>query len=201
MLLVIIAIQSLYQAKFVSMKKALIYKVYSFMKKILAVLPLSFVIASSAIADNFVGGSFGYISESHFHSADVGIKIGSYFNKNVRGYGSLNFNDYDGARKNVSLTGSLDYLFGSGAIKPFAGISLGTNWSQFDYGKKRSNFAPAYGGQAGVIAQAGSVDLELGYRYLVHDNSKKFTSETDGKEFKMESKNTNMFYVSASYRF
>ena len=135
---------------------------------------------------------------------DYGLRVGKYLNDNVRTYATITTGKDDGKAggskvelKSQSLLMSADYLFGDGNLKPFVGASVGANRTKGSIsgmGSKTEN-AFAYGAQAGVVYNLGSVDLEGGYRYMKHNTDFKL----DGG--KIKNKDTQKVYLSASYRF
>ena len=147
--------------------------------------------ATTAMADNglFIGGEIGKTqfkvedginsTSDKFKPTQYGIRVGSYIGNDLRVYANLNQgkkNENDVKLLNRQLTGSVDYLFNTGAVKPFVGATIGTNWSEFNPSghSKKSGYSFAYGAQAGILGQVGQFDLELGYRYLKHTNEKSY---------------------------
>ena len=147
------------------------------------------------------------LSDKKVKSKFYGVRVGKYIDDNVRIYGSISknkFNDSDVKEINQSGYGkvikdqkslmfSSDYVFmKDSSIRPFAGVSLGASRIGFA-GKNKTGLA--YGAQAGVMFQAGPVDMEIGAKYIGNNAKVKH----DGAEFKL--KNSRQAYLSASYRF
>ncbi len=199
------------------------------MKKLFAVAAMTIATTSvsSAMAsgDMFVGAEFGkakyeFGGEKQKES-QYGLRFGSYINDNVRVYANLNQGKGDatstegniksnGKFTSRQLTVSADYVFETGyPVKPFAGATLGTNWAEISgqskvgsttlIDDKKSNFALAYGAQVGVMGQFGQFDVELGYRYLKHNN--KMTFKQNGVEAETKLKDSKTPYLSVSYKF
>ncbi|WP_263081547.1 porin family protein [Endozoicomonas sp. Mp262] len=191
------------------------------MKKLLAVAAMTIAAtsASSVMADNgmFVGAEFGKakidgettltfgsqtkITSDYEKANQYGIRVGSYINDSIRIYGNLNQaqKDEDGGKLTTrQLTASADYVLDTGyPVKPFIGATLGANWAEIktDY-TSESNWALAYGAQAGVVGQFGQFDVELGYRYLKLDNKLDFSNISEVKV-----KDSKTPYLAVSYKF
>ena len=175
------------------------------------------VSAQTMAADWFVGGSIGYgfndiksTAGSNLKDPDSPIKYdlraGAYINDNARIYGSYSYGNDDASHNSVKneLTEqqfliSADYIFGSGAIKPFVGVSLGATNSEFEVsgsnGFKDDDTSFALGGQVGLLYKASSWDFELGYRHIWHDN------EIRQNNIKLENTNSGVIYGAVNYRF
>ena len=136
-----------------------------------------------------------------------GIRVGKYLSDDVRVYANLNEGRWkDNGDKHTSrqLTASADYILNVGTFKPFAGVTLGTNWAKAkvnnDNGSNSDrDYAWAYGAQMGVMTQVGAVDVEAGYRYLKHKNEL-IVDRGDSVE-RLNYKKSKTPYISASYRF
>ena len=187
-------------------------------------------IEAAGKASNYDGADYksysGKISDQKAKSSNFGLRIGKYLNDNVRVYGTYTqdsfkdsgtkaFNDFarfvGGSKYKVkdqsSLMFSADYVFRKDSIiRPFVGGSLGlATVAAFD----KSSTGLAYGAQAGVLFEAGPVDLELGLKYRA--NSAK-VQRTEYKEnalpggrdmvsIEFKNKSSSQAYLSASYRF
>ncbi|MFK0570883.1 outer membrane beta-barrel protein [Endozoicomonas sp.] len=168
-------------------------------------------------ADWFVGGSAGagFNDMSAKGSADIkdpdgpvkyGIQVGAHLNDNVRIYGTYTYGDDDAKRNGVKtemeeqqFLASVDYLFGTGNLKPFVGLTVGIDNTEFKVGGENGfsddDTAFAYGAQAGVLFSIKSWDMEAGYRQLWHDN------EVGKNGMKLENSNDGNAYAAISYRF
>ena len=172
---------------------------------------MAVAVSSAQAAEWFVGGNVGYgIADTEVSSGlsnndnpvKFGIQGGVYLNDNIRTYAVYTYGNDDGG--NTELTQqqfliSADYLFGTGDIKPFVGLSLGAQQSEFEVkganGFKHDDTDFAYGGQLGVQYNVQSWDMEVGYRQVwykneVSQNGQRLKDESDGN-----------FYASVGYRF
>ena len=172
---------------------------------------MAMTISSAQAAEWFVGGNIGYGNADVEVSSDLnkndnpvkyGLQGGAYLNDNIRTYAVYTYGNDDGGNTELTqqqLLLSADYLFGTGDIKPFVGVSMGWEESEFEvkgsngFKKDESDFA--YGAQLGVIWNVQSWDMEMGYRQVwykneVSQNGHKLKDESDGN-----------IYGSVSYRF
>ncbi|AMO57787.1 hypothetical protein GZ77_13135 [Endozoicomonas montiporae] len=174
------------------------------------------VSANVMAADWFVGGSIGAgfndqsVSGTNLRKADdpirYGLHVGAYLNDNMRVYGSYNTGKDDAKRNGVKTEMtqeqfllSADYLFGTGALKPFAGLTIGHDNTEFkvsgENGFKKDKGNIAMGGQVGAVYALGNFDLEGGYRHLWHDTKIRANGAT------LKNKSDGNLYASVSYRF
>lgn len=173
--------------------------------------------ANVMAADWFVGGSVGagFNDQSLKGNSDLkkadgpvryGIQVGAYLNDNMRVYGSYNTGKDDAKRNGVKTEMtqeqfllSADYLFGTGNLKPFAGLSIGHSDTEFkvngENGFKKDKGKIAFGGQVGAVYAMGSFDLEAGYRHMWHDTKIKHNGAT------LKNSSDGNLYASVSYRF
>ncbi|KEI69811.1 hypothetical protein GV64_02800 [Endozoicomonas elysicola] len=148
----------------------------------------------------------GSVSDKKAKSKFYGVRVGKYLDDNVRVYGTLSKNKFknskvDGDRvvnSQKSLMLSSDYVFmKDSSIRLFAGVSLGAT-RVGAFGKNKT--ALAYGAQAGVMFQAGPVDMELGMKYLGNNAKVKLDAGEFGNG-EVKFNNSRQAYLSASYRF
>lgn len=185
------------------------------MKKITTIAAAVIVatLSSTAMAGEWFAGIEGgkaynkaeikeIVSDDKAKSKFYGVRAGKYLDDNIRVYGTLSKNKFKEINDNAggkfiknqkSLMLSSDYVFmEDSSIRPFVGGSLGATRVGI---AGKSTTGLAYGAQAGVMFQAGPVDMEIGAKYIGNNAKVK----KDGMQAKL--KNSRQAYLSASYRF
>ena len=186
-------------------------------------LPLALAVAALGLsanvlaADWFVGATVGtgFNDVSVKNGGDIrkpdepmlyGVRVGTYLNDSMRIYGSYITGDDDAKRSGTKTEVSqdqfllsADYLFSDGNLRPFVGLTIGMNETEFKVrggqNIKKDNNKFAYGAQLGLLYSLNSVEFEGGYRHLWHDNTMKHG------DVKLENKETGNLYLGIAYRF
>ncbi len=197
------------------------------MKKMLLPVVITSIVASSGAmaSDWFAGVEAGYVknemkitSQQAFDKADThtgyGIRFGKYLNDNFRLYGVITTGDADETKlgnkheaEQQTYLISADYFFGDGNLRPFVGMSLGADSTDFEatVGNNKydgSDTSFAYGVQTGINYRMDNFDLELTYRYLGHNTSvKEGGIDYLQNGIKMQNKRTQQLMLGASFRF
>lgn len=179
------------------------------MKKIaLAVLLASGLMAAdSGMYVGFDVGSTEYDYDVSLNGGSEGgtddggsatLKVGYYFDKNSRVYGSYQNVNTDGG-DTFSVSVGYDYLYGSNDFKPFVGVIAGYGSSSDDDGVMDISGA-VYGAQVGVnYAFNANFSAEAGYRYMKSNMEDSMSEE--GVDVKVEIDPISNWFVGVNYKF
>ncbi len=188
-------------------------------KTLIATALIASALSSQAFAggDWFVGGEVGKARQDYSIHVDnnkigsdketnnhYGLRIGKQITDHVRVYGTLSGSKGDTkvgpakfSQKNYQALISSDYLFGSGSVRPFVGLSVGANKMNI---AGKTDTAAAYGAQAGVNWQiAKNWSVETGVQVLKHNNELKASAPGHSAKFKNDK--TEKAYLSVQYQF